>query len=55
LLFSELTKGHKKTLSQFKRRRIKMKKIVGLMMSLGLALLKRRKMRVKKLASLMMS
>ena len=32
-----------------------MKKIVGLMMSLGLALLKRRKMRVKKLASLMMS
>jgi len=33
---------------------MKMKKLVGLMMSLGLALLKRRKMRVKRLAGLMM-
>jgi len=35
LLFSEFTKGHKKTLDEFKKKKMKMKKLAGLMMVLG--------------------
>jgi hypothetical protein len=39
LLFSEFTKRRKKALNQFKKRKMKMKKLVGLMMVLGLVAL----------------